>query len=91
MSSGLLAAVYNVFYGDVKQLRSNNEKNFMFFKIFFMVFDLSIKYVIVAFKLIRWHDMRSRYRAGTENAEDRKTDALERLSDQLEHDTARKL
>lgn len=79
MSSGLLAAVYSVFCGDVKQLRSNNKKIFMLFKNIFMVFDLSVKYAIVAFKLIRWHGIRSRYRSETENAEDRKTDVLERL------------
>lgn len=90
MSSGLLAAVYSVFCGDVKQLRSNNKKIFMLFKNIFMVFDLSVKYAIVASKLIRWHGIWSRYRSGTENAEDRKTDVLERLSDKSEHDTARK-
>lgn len=53
VSSGLLAAVYSVFYGDVKQSRSDNKKIFMSFKNIFMVFDLSVKYAIVAFKLIR--------------------------------------
>lgn len=76
VSSGMLAAVYSVFYGDVKQSRSDNKKIFMLSKNIFMVFDFPIKYAIVAFKLIRGHDIRRWYRLGRVKAGDRKTGVL---------------
>lgn len=55
-----------------------------------MVFDLSVKYAIVAFKLSRWHGMRGRYRQKRKTADNRKTDGLENLHVKLKHDTTRK-
>lgn len=86
----MLAAVYSVFYGDVKQSRSDNKKIFMLSKNIFMVFDLPIKYAIVAFKLTRCPGIRRRYRLGRVKAGDRKTGVLGSLQVKFGYSAIRK-